>query len=300
MQNLFYDDLVIGSSFSFKNDAIIYLGDCRDLLATIPDKSLQLIITSPPYNIGKEYEKKMSLSDYYNFQREIIHICVEKLKDTGSLCWQVGNFIIKDSKKKSILPLDIFLYPIFQENNLILRNRIIWHFGHGLHASNRFSGRYETIMWYTKSDNYTFNLNEVRVPQKYPGKKHFKGPKKGQYSSNPLGKNPSDVWEIPNVKANHVEKTIHPAQFPMALIERLVKSLSDPDDIIFDPFLGVGTTSAIAILNKRKAVGAEIEKKYYKIALKRIEEAVNGTLSIREDKPVYMPPLNSQLTINPF
>lgn len=300
MENLFSEDLIIDSSFSKKNDATIYLGDCRDLLKTIPDKSLQLIITSPPYNIGKEYEKPMLLNEYYDFQREVIHLCIKKLNDKGSICWQVGNYMIQGPKNKSILPLDIFLYPIFQEQNLRLRNRIIWHFGHGLHASNRFSGRYETIMWFSKSDNYTFNLDEVRMPQKYPGKKHFKGPKKGQYSSNPLGKNPSDVWEIPNVKANHVEKTIHPAQFPMALVDRLIKSLSDPNDIIFDPFLGVGTTSAIAILNKRKAAGAEIEKKYYKIALKRVEEAANGTLSIREDKPVYMPPLNSQLTMNPF
>lgn len=89
-----------------------------------------------------------------------------------------------------------FDYQIFKKQRLKLRNRIVWHFGHGLHASKRFSGRYETILWFSKTDNYIFNLDSVRVPAKYPGKRHFKGPKKGQPSGNPLGKNPSDIWEI--------------------------------------------------------------------------------------------------------
>ena len=107
-----------------------------------------------------------------------------------------------------------------------MRNRIVWHFEHGLHCSRRLSGRYETIMWFTKGDDYVFELDPIRVPQKYPGKKYFKGPKAGQYSCNPLGKNPGDVWTIPNVKSNHVEKTGHPCQFPVELIERLVLALT--------------------------------------------------------------------------
>ena len=286
--------------FSVENDITIYKGDCRNLLKQIPDESIQLIITSPPYNIGKEYEKPMSVDDYYEFQKEIIDLCVKKLKPTGSICWEVGNYIDKSIKKTKIIPLDILLHPIFVKNNLQMRNRIIWYFGHGLHTKNRFSGRYETINWYSKTDDYIFNLDSVRVPQKYPGKKHFKGPKKGEFSSNPLGKNPSDVWDIPNVKSNHKEKTIHPCQFPISLVDRLVKSLSNENDIILDPFLGVGTTVISAIKNKRKGVGAEIDEKYYNLSVNRTKQQLEGTLPIRDDLPVYKPPKTSPITINPF
>lgn len=98
--------------------------------------------------------------------------CVRTLHDSGSICWQVGNYV----NNGEIIPLDIALYPIFAGLGLHLRNRSVWHFEHGLHASKRFSGRYEVILWFTKSDRYTFNLDDVRVPQKYPNKKHFKGP----------------------------------------------------------------------------------------------------------------------------
>ena len=110
----------------------------------------------------------------------------------------------------------------------------------GLHCKKRLSGRYETILWFTKSDDYTFNLDPIRVPQKYPNKKYFKGKNKGKLSCNPLGKNPSDVWEIPNVKHNHVEKTEHPCQFPVELVDRLVLSLTNEGDVVFDPFLDLG------------------------------------------------------------
>jgi adenine-specific DNA-methyltransferase len=189
-----------------------------------------------------------------------------------------------------IIPLDLVLYPIFAELGLHLRNRIVWHFGHGLHASKRFSGRYEVVLWFTKGRDYTFNLDEVRIPQKYPEKKYFKGPKIGQLSGNPLGKNPCDVWEIPNVKANHVEKTIHPCQFPVELIERLVLALTDEGDWVLDPFMGVGTTAIAALIHDRKAIGAEIIPEYVEIARERIRLAEQGKLRIRPmEREVYDP-----------
>ncbi|MBW1990943.1 MAG: site-specific DNA-methyltransferase, partial [Deltaproteobacteria bacterium] len=173
---------------------------------------------------------------------------------------------------------------------LKMRNRIIWHFEHGLHCNRRFSGRYETIIWFTKSDKYTFNLDPVRVPQKYPNKKYFKGPNVGKYSCNPKGKNPGDVWMIPNVKSNHVEKTEHPCQFPVELIERLVLSMTSPGDWVLDPFLGTGTSIIAAIRHKRKGVGAETILRYVEIAKERIEKELNGTLRTRPMyKPIYEP-----------
>ena len=278
---------------------MLFHGNCLDLLHSIPDRSIQLVVTSPPYNIGKEYEEKLNIETYIEQQAEVIKECVRVLSDTGSLCWQVGNYI----NHGSIIPLDTALFPIFQDLNLMMRNRIIWHFEHGLHCSRRFSGRYETINWFTKkTKDYVFNLDRVRVPQKYPGKKYFKGPKAGQYSCNPLGKNPGDVWDIPNVKNNHVEKTEHPCQFPVGLIERLVLSTTNEEDWVFDPFVGTGTSLIAAIKHNRRGVGAETEKKYVGIARKRITQAICGTLQTRPmNKPKYNPELhNTKLTIPPW
>jgi adenine-specific DNA-methyltransferase len=245
-----FEKTKIATDFDSTERIVVYSGNCMDLLRQIPDGALQLIVTSPPYNIGKEYERKLKLDLYIEQQARVIKECVRALSDQGSICWQVGNYV----DDGAITPLDTILFPIFDKLGLKMRNRIIWHFEHGLHCKNRFSGRYETIIWFTKTDNYVFNLDPVRIPQKYPGKKHFKGPKAGQYSSNPLGKNPGDLWVIPNVKSNHVEKTIHPCQFPVELIERLVLSLTNKNDWVFDPFLGVGSTIVAAIRHGRRGL----------------------------------------------
>lgn len=297
-KTLFGQNQKIADEFSLSESVVVYPSNCLDLLKSIPDESLQLVVTSPPYNIGKEYEKKLDLDLYLEQQAQVIAECVRALSPKGSICWQVGNYV----DKGAIIPLDTILYPIFSDLGLQMRNRIIWHFEHGLHCSNRFSGRYETIVWFTKSNDYTFNLDPVRVPQKYPGKKYFKGPKAGQYSSNPLGKNPGDLWIIPNVKNNHVEKTEHPCQFPVALIERLVLSLTDEDDWILDPFLGTGTSIIAAIRHKRRGAGAEIVPKYVEIAHQRIRQEMAGTLRTRPmNKPVYDPvEAGNSLTVAPW
>ncbi|HUM36172.1 MAG TPA: site-specific DNA-methyltransferase [Anaerolineae bacterium] len=264
----------------------MYEGDCLTLLKEMPDDFVQLVVTSPPYNLGKPYESRLEIEDYLVQQRQVIEESVRVLKPQGSICWQVGNYV----DEGEIIPLDIVLYPLFAALGLQLRNRIVWHFGHGLHASKRFSGRYEVILWFTKTEDYVFNLDAVRVPQKYPQKKYFKGPKKGELSGNPLGKNPGDVWEIPNVKANHVEKTLHPCQFPVELIERLVLALTNAGDWVFDPFMGVGTTAIAALMHQRRAIGAEIMPEYVEIAKERLRQAENGQLRIRPmERPVYDP-----------
>ncbi len=262
---------------------------CEDNLAfmsSLQSESIHLIATSPPYNIGKSYERRTELDGYLARQREVISECVRLLNLRGSLCWQVGNHI----ENGEVVPLDVLLYPIFKSYGLQLRNRIVWHFGHGLHCSKRFSGRYETILWFTRSDEYVFNLDAVRVPSKYPGKKHFKGPRRGELSGNPLGKNPSDVWEIPNVKSNHIEKTIHPCQFPVELVERLVLALTRPGDSVFDPYMGVGSAIVAAVKNNRRAYGCDVVGQYVDIAWERVNALRAGLLNTREmGKPVYDP-----------
>ncbi|MGH7146351.1 MAG: DNA-methyltransferase [Nitrospiraceae bacterium] len=278
--------LVLSRRFTKDADVVLSHGDCLEFLKTLPTGIARLVVTSPPYNIGKSYERRRKLDEYLKTQEQVIKECTRVLADDGSICWQVGNYV----SNSEIVPLDIALWPIFNSLGLKMRNRIIWHFEHGLHCSRRLSGRYETIVWFTKADNYVFNLDLIRVPQKYPGKKHFKGPKAGQYSCNPLGKNPGDLWVIPNVKHNHVEKTIHPCQFPVELIERLIIALTKPGDRVLDPYMGVGTTAVAAVRHGRRALGAEIIEEYVSKAEERVELAVKGLLRTRPmNRPVYVP-----------
>jgi adenine-specific DNA-methyltransferase len=264
---------------------------CEENLAfmrPLADGMMKLIVTSPPYNIGKRYERRSPLDAFIEAQAQVISECVRLLSDRGSLCWQVGNHV----DNGEIVPLDIALYPFFRKHGLKLRNRIVWHFEHGLHCSRRFSGRYETVLWFTRSDDYTFNLDPVRVPSKYPNKRHFKGPRAGQLSGNPLGKNPSDVWVIPNVKHNHVEKTIHPCQFPVELIERLVLSMTDEGDNVFDPYMGVGSSILAAVKNGRTGYGCDVSREYVDVAWERLHLLRAGLLRTRPmGKPVYDPSL---------
>ena len=288
----------IESKFSPDADIVLFHGDVGEFVATVPDGSVRLIITSPPYNLGKEYESRVSIEQYLRTQAQVIGQLQRILSEDGSICWQVGNFV----DDGEVYPLDTLYYPIFKELGLKLRNRIVWRFGHGLHASKRFSGRYETILWFTKGENYVFNLDAVRIPAKYPGKRHFKGPNKGKPSGNPLGKNPSDVWEvlvqdweeafwdIPNVKSNHPEKTVHPCQFPIELVERCVLALTREDDWVFDPYMGVGTSLIAALMRNRRAMGSEKEAQYVDIARERLLAYLNGTLRYRPiGQPVYEP-----------
>jgi len=271
--------------------ALIECQDNLSFMRKLKNESMHLIVTSPPYNIGKEYERRTSNDLYIEQQAATIAEAVRLLHPNGSICWQVGNGI----NDGEIFPLDILLYPIFKTHGLKLRNRIVWTFGHGLHCQKRLSGRHETILWFTKSDDYTFNLDPIRVPSKYPEKKHFKGPNKGKISSNPLGKNPSDVWDIPNVKSNHVEKTDHPCQFPIGLVERLVLALTNKGDSVLDPYLGVGSSAIAALKNGRHAYGCDIVQDYVDVATERIETFRSGELRIRPmNKPIYEPPIKDE------
>ena len=267
-------------------DCVMEWRDNIEFMQGLPDSSMNLIVTSPPYNIGKLYEERAPLESYVQGQARVIAECVRLLHPKGSLCWQVGNYV----EDGEVVPLDAVLYPLFKEHGLKLRNRIVWHFEHGLHCTRRLSGRYETINWFTKGDDYTFDLDPIRVPSKYPGKRHFKGPNTGKLSGNPKGKNPSDVWVFPNVKSNHVEKTIHPCQFPVELVERLILSMTEPGDAVLDPYMGVGTSVVAALMHDRKGYGCDVVSEYVEIAWERVRALRSSTLRTRPmGKPVYDP-----------
>lgn len=257
------------SELTYKiGQASLINGDALVALKRVHDSQASLVLTSPPYGIGKSYEVRSGIETWIEQQTAIIRECARILTDGGSVCWQVGNHI----QNGEVLPLDAFVIPIMRAEGLTIRNRIVWTFGHGLHCSTRFSGRHETIIWATKGATAVFNLDAVRVPQKYPAKRHYKGPKKGQLSGNPLGKNPGDVWDIPNVKHNHPEKTAHPCQFPEALVARLVLALTQEGDLVVDPYAGSGTVGAVTERFGRKALLIERDSTYAKIALDRLQK----------------------------
>lgn len=288
----------VAPAWTHDSRIVVHEGDAYEFLQTLPSRLATLIITSPPYNLGKAYEVRTSLKRYLQTQEKVIDELIRVLDEHGSLCWQVGNFV----NDGEVYPLDMYYYDLFKERGLKLRNRIIWHFAHGLHASKRFSGRYETILWFTKTDDYQFNLDPVRVPSKYPGKRHYKGANKGKPSGNPLGKNPSDLWEfvaqewdeelwnIPNVKSNHPEKTEHPCQYPVELVERCVLALTSEDDWVLDPYCGVGSSLIAGLRHNRRVIGCDKEPEYIDLAKSRIADFYAGRLKIRPiGKPVHEP-----------
>lgn len=282
----------------------LLVGDVLAKLRTLPANSCDLVVSSPPYNLQKEYERdeRRSLREYGAWQSKVVKALSRVLRDGASVCWQVGTYV----SDGEVFPLDELFLPIFRNNGFKLRNRIVWRYNFGLNATQRFSGRYETVLWLTKGDGYTFNLDPVRVPQLYPGKRHGpkKGLKAGQPSGNPLGKNPSDfwefspgtdfmdadVWDIPNVKSRHPERTSHPCQFPVELAERCVLALSNPGDTVLDPFIGTGTTAIAAMKWGRFAVGIDRDSEYVEVARGRLKALADGTLITRQlGTPIRQP-----------
>jgi DNA modification methylase len=283
-------------------------GDALKLVTSLPTEQFTLIITSPPYNIGKIYERKAhtSFEDYLAWYDSLIELLVARLQPRGSICWQVGSYI----KNAELYPLDVYFYQMFKRYGMKLRNRIIWRFNFGHNSKERFSGRYETILWFTRSDHYKFNLDPVRIPQLYPGKRHSskRGDRAGLPSGNPLGKNPSDywefsatdhfldnpVWEIPNVKANHPEKTIHPCQFPVELVERCILALTDKGDTVLDPFVGTGTSAIAAIKNERNVIGIDKDAGFLRVARERLNRLEQGDLTLRPLGRTVLRPKSTQ------
>jgi len=244
----------------------ILQGDCMDLLRSLPTGCVDLVVSSPPYNLGKEYEARVALDSYLLTQKEVLAECARSLSHRGSLFWQVGSF----SESGTLIPLDVRLFPVLEALGLTPRNRIAWVRQHGLHARRKFSCRYETILWFTKSDDYVFNLDAVRVPQKYQDKKAWRGENHGQLTCNPDGKNPGDVWAFRNVKHNHEEQTIHPCQFPEDLIARIVLATTSEDMVVLDPYMGAGTVAVVARDHRRHYLGAELDPGYHSVAMRRL------------------------------
>jgi adenine-specific DNA-methyltransferase len=247
-------------------------GDCLDLLKKVNKESVDLVLTSPPYGIGKEYEKRsQTIGDYIEMMAPVVSPIVATIRKGGYLCWEVGT----RTEKNDCFPLSECYLPLFRKAGLVLVNELIWYFEDnrpfgGTHYQ-RLTQSHETILMMKKPGAYSiFNLDAVRVPQKYPLKKSYKKKNYGTFTCNPLGKNPGDVWNIHTIHYNSPEKWDHPAQYPEELCRRIILLLTNEKGVVMDPFMGVGTTCFVAEKLGRKAIGFEINKKYFDEATLRM------------------------------
>lgn len=260
---------ILGKPYFENKDFLLYNGDCTELMSKLPPNLINTTITSPPYNIGKEYEKIMTVDDYINWCSSWIEQIYNLTKKDGALLLNLGYLEVKDKGRNVPIP-----YLLWDKTPFYLIQEIIWNYGAGVSCRKILSPRNEKILWYVKDENnYTFNLDPIRDPNvKYPNQK-----KNGKLRCNPLGKNPSDVWQIAKVtsgsKRSSKERTKHPAQFPNELIDKFVQGFSNPNDIILDPFIGSGTTAEMSLKYGRKCVGFEIREDYCEITVDRIQNS---------------------------
>lgn len=268
----------LGKPYFCSENVILYNIDCIEALKNLPENSIDLILTSPPYNIGKEYEKILPIEEYIEWSKSWLENIPNALKKDGAFWLNLGYVKYKESARA--LPL---VYLLWDKVKLYLMQEIVWNYGAGVACKKALSPRNEKWLWYVKNpENYTFNLDDIRDPDvKYPNSK-----KNGKLRCNTLGKNPSDVWQIAKVTSgknrSSSERTEHPAQFPLDLIDRIVLGFSNKNEIVLDPFMGSGTTAISALKHHRKVIGFEIRKDYCDLQIERI----NAFLAEEKSQPL--------------
>jgi adenine-specific DNA-methyltransferase len=261
---------ILGAPFYKGPGVSIYCGDCTDILPRLPIATINLTITSPPYNIGKEYEKILDVDEYIAWCEAWICEIYNITQENGSFWLNLGYLSLPDLAKAIPIP-----YLLWRKIPFYLIQEVVWHYGAGVASWKSYSPRNEKWLWYVKNQyDYTFNLDDVRDPNvKYPNQK-----KNGKLKCNPLGKNPTDVWEFAKVTSgtnrSSIERTPHPAQFPAALIQRIMLASSNKGDLILDPFIGSGTVAEVGFYLERNVIGIEINPSYASIAAERVENAI--------------------------
>nr|MCM0591760.1 site-specific DNA-methyltransferase [Gloeotrichia echinulata DEX184] len=258
----------LGKPYFQSPNCLIYHLDCLAAMEKLPDAGINLTVTSPPYNIGKEYENPLPLDEYLAWCEKWIAEVYRITSDNGAFWLNLGYLSIKNRAKA--IPIS---YLLWNRVPFYLIQEIVWNYGAGVAGSKFFSPRNEKFLWYVKnSEEYTFNLDDIRDPNvKYPNQK-----KNGKIKVNALGKNPTDVWEFPKVTSGKnrasKERTPHPAQFPIAVIQRIIKASSHQNEIVLDPFMGSGTTAIVALALQRQVIGFEIRQDYCDLAASRIDQ----------------------------
>lgn len=257
-------------------DCFFSIADCVETMAQMPLGIVNTIVTSPPYNLDKsygQYNDKRSFPEWEGLIENVAREAFRILAPNGSFLLNVSP--VPDNKTKEIIPLDAIAYFIFKRQGYFLRNSIVWHFNNMQNCTNRLSGRWESILWFVKDiNNYKFNLDDIRIPYITKNDKRLEGG---------TGRNPTDTWnyDIPesdfwyfdrvnNMTKNKLGISEHPCVYPTPMIERIIKMTTDKGDVVFDPFLGSGTTLIAAQNLGRIGLGTELDAKYKDIIVKRV------------------------------
>ncbi len=238
-------------------------GDCLQELKSFDNNSIDLIIADPPYNVGKDYgnnSDKQNFEEYIDFTKQWLTECHRILKNDGTIYIFIGFRYIS------------YLYQILEKDlNMHFINWITWHYTQGIGKTKGFSPRHDDILMFSKSPSYKFNIDDIRIPQKYYRK-----------VNNMRGANPGDVWEISHIHYCQEGRQKHPTQKPEALIERMILASSDENDLVLDPFSGSGTTLRVCQQLNRNCIGIEINEDYVSSTKKRLESKFEGFDSIDE------------------
>lgn len=241
----------------------LVLGDCIKELKLIDSNSVDLIIADPPYNVGKDYgndSDSQNFDDYMAFTKQWLKECHRVLKNDGTIYVFIGFRYIS------------YLFKIMEEDlKMNFVNWISWHYTQGVGKTKGFSPRHDDILMFSKTDKYKFNLDAIRVPQKYYRK-----------VNNMRGANPGDVWEVSHIHYCQKGRQPHPTQKPEALIERMVLASSNEGDLVVDPFSGSGTTMRVCQQLERNGLGIELNEEYIEQTKERLNSKFEGFDSIDE------------------
>ncbi len=242
----------------------VICGDAIDEMKKLPDRSVRLITTDPPYNLNKNYgvsQDKLEFEEYLDFSRRWLREAKRVLTNDGTLYVFMGMRYVS------------YIYAVLeQELNMTFNSWIVWSYTQGIGKTRGFSPRHDDILMFTKSPkDFVFNLDDVRVPQKY-------------YRSinNMRGANPGNVWEFSHVHYCNKNRKKHPTQKPEGLFERMILASSNPGDTVLDPFVGSGTTLRVCQQTNRNGIGIDVNPEYVATTKERLAEEFKGFDSIDE------------------
>jgi adenine-specific DNA-methyltransferase len=260
---------IIGDPFFAEEGFILYNSECVAALHRLHGSfQVPLTVTSPPYNIGKSYESVRSLDEYVEWCVAWISAVHGVTKPDGAFWLNLGYVPVPGKGRAVPIP-----YLLWDKTPFFMIQEIVWNYGAGVTTRSSFTPRNEKWLFYAADEaNYVFNLDAVRDPNvKYPNQK-----KNGKFRCNPLGKNPSDVWQFPKVTSganrSSRERTPHPAQFPLGIVERVVRVSSNPGDVVLDPFSGSASTGIAAVATGRVYLGFEVKADYCRFAVERFKQ----------------------------
>ncbi|MCS6866031.1 MAG: site-specific DNA-methyltransferase [Gemmataceae bacterium] len=261
----------------------VIVGDCIEVLAGFPEHTFDLVFADPPFNIGYRYDlynDRRSRKEYLDWAKTWIAACVRVLKPTGSFFLAIGDEFAAEHK------------ILLDEAGLHWRNWIIWHYTFGVACTKKFNRSHAHILYYVRDPKrYTFHADAIRV----------KSARISTYAdarANPAGKLPDDTWVLrPQESEEHFqpesdtwyasrvcgtfrERTSHPCQMPEAILERIIKATTNPEDLVLDPFAGSGTTLAVAKKLGRRYLGIELSAHYAALIRQRLQSIVGRPESV--------------------